>query len=134
MRQYTALSIASLILVGLACAYEQRLGSLSPDCSPTSFVLRGEIDPSWEANVEPSTDYTVTVAREDSTHPMNQLGINIADSERNPIAYDPAVIGDTASLSFTGPLTGEILIVVWSKIGEDQEDLGTFSITLCESR
>jgi hypothetical protein len=133
MKRAVILSIAFQILATLACASEQQHGLLPLDCSPATFTLRGEVDSVWQGTVQSGQVYEVVVVPVSSDHSMSLLGITVADAQRNPIAYDPEATNDTASLSFVAPESGEILIVVYSETGEDQENLGTFQIKLCEA-
>jgi hypothetical protein len=120
----------------LACVAESKQGELTANCVPITTNLQGEIDPTWGADVEPGQAYQLEIEAEQ--YPLSQLTAtvySIGEDARTSIAETRGTETDTEeqlALPFTGPDSGRILIKLIARIGADGEDLGEFSIRLCE--
>jgi hypothetical protein len=134
------LSIVALIvplLAILACTAEQKLGKLNPlDTNPITFTLLGEVSHTWQASVSQDNIYTVVLTKINFQHPTNQIEILVEQADRSDITFIGTPIQfseSTVTTTFTAPHKGTSIIIVSSKIGENQEDLGKFSIQLVQT-
>lgn len=128
-----------LLIAMLACNQEINM-SAKPDtanlsCEPTIFTLYGEVDHIWHMTLEEGTEYAVTVRTnpETNTYQLTSTFVGIyflqnGQSLVNENTFSEADRSETAV--FTAP-AGVVDIYVFSKIGEDGNDLGEHIITLC---
>ena len=128
--------MVALWLATLACVGTQQLGTLSPDANPIIFTLLGEVDHAWKVNVVSGKNYAVIVQKLNSSHPLNQIDILVQQADESNISYigAPVQFSDTAvTTNFIAPSKGTVTIIVSSKIGEDQENMGTFTIQVLKA-
>lgn len=102
-------------------------GELSADCEAVEFQLQGEVISEWHATVAPGQDYMLSLRAEDTDHPLHQVEIDVVDTTEGE-----QIANAREALTFTGPEGGQIVIYVDSKVGEWGNNLGTFTISLCE--
>ena len=130
---YVLIPFAAIVLASLACVVEQPLGLLSVEATPMPFTMFGEVDNSWQIKVNSNIQYVVTLTRRNSNHPTNQVNISILEDNLD-ISEAFSSTDNTAKITFTTSQDGQVKVVVYSKIGERQENLGTFSIQVQEVR
>jgi hypothetical protein len=126
-----------MVLAIWACAYESKQEDLATDCLPVVFQMYGEIDPTWGATVIENQNYELSIKPEDTSYPLNEISVQvyeIGEGDRVLITElnRPNDSTDVLALNFTGPSTGRIFIKLIAWTGADGEDLGSFSIQLCE--
>lgn len=119
----------------LACVGEQQLGELSPDAAPTIFTLLGEVDHAWEVAVVSGENYVVIVQKLNSSHPLSQIGIMVQEANDHDVSYIGSSVqfSDTAVTTTFTPTKSTVKILVYSKIGENQENMGTLTIQLLKA-
>lgn len=132
---FVLLPFAVLIFSVIACTGVQTLGTLSAGDEPVTFTLLGEVSHSWRADVTAGRSYRIIIEKQDSEHPLHQHQISIlvqlaVDSEISFIGTSEVYTQNLASVDFVAPDTGTTSIIVMSKIGENENNLGTFGIQL----
>jgi hypothetical protein len=118
------------ILILLACAGIQSLGTLQVSGEAAIFTLRGEVAHIWNAKITPGNEYKIVVEPENTTHPISQVYILVEADAGNWIGTEVSYTENTAETTFVGPDDGSVIIYVSSKIGENQSNEGTFTIQL----
>ncbi len=134
---FLLLPFAMLICSVIACAGVQTLGTLSAGDEPVTFTLLGEVSHYWQPEVIAGRSYRIIIEKQESEHPLHQHQISILveqiiDSQESYIGTSEVYTQNLASVDFVAPDSGATNIIVMSKIGENQNNLGTFSIQLVE--
>lgn len=120
--------ILMLIVASFACVVQQDLGEAIADCETMPFTLLGEVDHKWQANVNIGVEYEVTLSNVETDHPLTQIAINVVD-EQTDIAGELLVEDTTVKTRFTSN-NNKVSILIYSKIGENQQDLGSLTLQI----
>ena len=81
-------------------------------------------------------NYAVIVQKLNSRHPLDQIQILVQQADEHNVSFIGTTIqvSDTAvTTTFTAPMKGKVTIIVSSKIGENQEKVGTFTIQVLKA-
>ena len=121
-----------LLIAGSICSSGSRPPNLEANCLDEFFELRGEINSEWSAQVVPDTQYQIIVSDGDSVnHPIHWVKISVTDFRGDSIANGSQFNGEQVTLDFMSPASGEVIIMVYSQIGDGVERLGRYMVKLC---
>ena len=114
-------------MLALAC-FEEQMGVLSIDATPVTFTAKGETNQVWRASVIPGALYEVVVTPVVVSGQHDGAAITIW--EDGDVITVGSTISNGATVTFTGPDSGQIRIEVVASIGEGGRVLGTYTVTI----
>lgn len=130
MKLRLILMLTILGLVALACAGEQKLGTLIVDTTSVPMTLKGEINQVWSADVKPGSLYEIKVVSQNLEHSLEYIDIVVFSGNRENLA-DPVISNNNISTAvFKAPESGHVRVEIYSLVGERGEDLGTITVQL----
>lgn len=136
----TKILLALLICLGsaLACHFVESMGGLSEDNSPVIFIAKGETVQIWRVSVRAGTTYEVDVVGQEVTGQYDGASIIVCSQpadvcSENSILSSVSTLSGGARLTFTAPANSEtVYLHIIASIGEDGQELGTFSVSIRE--
>ena len=103
-----------LILSSLACVSTAHMGKLGVD-NPVTLEAHDEVKYVWQANVEPGTEYVVTVTNEEFAEASYSGFIHVNDEGLSTEETDDllAIERFEPHVSFIAPKDGTVIIAVY---------------------